>query len=133
MESILTLRNKVALVTGSTRGIGWASARLLAQHGATVLLNGVSNSDLLKQRVEELKSAFHVEAEGFAFDVGSADGVKECYGILFKKYKRLDILVNNAGILEDSLLAMVTAQNMAKTFSINVHGVILNMQYASRL
>jgi len=134
MESLLTLQGKIALVTGSTRGIGWASARLLAQHGATVLVNGRSDSDLLKQRVEELKSICGgAEAEGFAFDVGSADAVKECYGAIFKKHKRLDILVNNAGILEDSLLGMVTSQTLARVFHVNVEGVVLNMQYASRL
>ncbi|MGD0207771.1 MAG: SDR family NAD(P)-dependent oxidoreductase [Verrucomicrobiota bacterium] len=133
MESLLTLRGKIALVTGSTRGIGWASARLLAQHGATVLVNGGSESDLLKQRVDELKSTYGVEAEGFAFDVGSADAVKECYGAIFKKHKRLDILVNNAGILQDSLLGMVTSESLARVFHVNVNGVVLNMQYAARL
>ena len=133
MESLLTLQGKVALVTGSTRGIGWASARLLAQQGATVLVNGRSDSQLLRQRVDELKSISGAESEGFPFDVGAADGVKECYAAIFKKYRRLDILVNNAGILEDSLLGMVTPENMARVFRVNVEGVILNMQYASRL
>jgi 3-oxoacyl-[acyl-carrier protein] reductase len=133
MESLLNLRGKIALVTGSTRGIGWACAQLLAQHGATVLLNGRTNSDLLHARVEEIKSSCGTEADGFAFDVGLPNVVKECYTAIFKKYKRLDILVNNAGILDDNLLGMVSLDNIQRTFHVNVQGVILNMQYASRL
>lgn len=129
----MNLQGKVALVTGSTRGIGWASARLLAQHGATVLLNGQANSDQLKARIQEIKTTCGAEADGFAFDVGSAEAVKECYAVIFKKYKRLDVLVNNAGVLDDSLLGMVSQQNLEQTFHVNVKGVILNMQYASRL
>lgn len=133
MESLSNLRGKVALVTGSTRGIGWACANLLAQHGATVLLNGRQESELLRARVEEIRSQWGTEADGFGFDVGAPEAVKSCYSTIFKKYKRLDILVNNAGILDDSLLGMVTPENIERTFHINVHGIILNMQYASRL
>jgi len=133
MESLLTLRGKVALVTGSTRGIGWATAHMLARHGATVLLNGSTNAGLLSERVEEIKQIASAEAEGFSFDVGNPNAVRDCYSSIFKKYKRLDILVNNAGILDDSLLGMVTPQTIEKTFHVNVQGVILNMQYAARL
>jgi 3-oxoacyl-[acyl-carrier protein] reductase len=133
MESPFSLKGKVALITGSTRGIGWACARLLAQHGATVLLNGQANLALLEVRVAEIKSTFHTEADGFAFDVGSPDAVRECYAAIFKKYKRLDVLVNNAGVLDESLLAMISPQSLQHTFHVNVQGVVLNMQYASRL
>lgn len=133
MESLLTLKGKVALVTGSTRGIGWACAQLLAQHGATVLVNGRSDSDLLRARVEEIRSNYGTEAEGVPFDVGSPDAVKEWYSRIFKMHRRLDILVNNAGVLDDNLLGMVSVQSIAQTFSVNVEGVLLNMQYASRL
>jgi 3-oxoacyl-[acyl-carrier protein] reductase len=130
---MLTLQGKVALVTGSTRGIGWACAQILAQNGATVLVNGSAESDLLRERVESLRGEFGGAAEGLAFDVGDPNAVKNVYARIFKTYKRLDVLVNNAGVLEDSLLGMVTPQNIEKVFHINVNGVILNMQYASRL
>jgi 3-oxoacyl-[acyl-carrier protein] reductase len=133
MESLSTLQGKVALITGSSRGIGWATAQLFAQQGATVLLNGLTQSELLEQRVNELKTKYGVIAEGFAYDVGSPDAVKGCFSKIFSTYKRLDVLVNNAGILEDNLLSMATAETMQRVFRINVEGVILNMQYASRL
>jgi 3-oxoacyl-[acyl-carrier protein] reductase len=133
MEPLFSLQGKVAFITGSARGIGWACARLLAHHGATVLLNGQTDSDQLRERVAEIKSTFGTESDGFGFDVGSPQAVQQCYAAIFKKYKRLDVLVNNAGILEESLLAMVSAESLEKTFHVNVQGVVLNMQYASRL
>jgi 3-oxoacyl-[acyl-carrier protein] reductase len=132
MESTLTLRGKVALVTGATRGIGWATARLLAEQGAAVLLNG-TNAALLGERAEHLKSTYGTETEVFAHDVADPEAIKATYAAIFKRFKRLDILVNNAGIMEDGLLAMVTPQGIDKTFHVNVNGVLLNMQYASRL
>ena len=133
MMSNLTLEGKIAFITGSTRGIGWGAARLFAQKGATVLLNGASDEALLQSRTEELKATFDAECEGFLFNVGDRDAVKECYTVIFKKYKRLDILVNNAGVLEASLLGMVTTENIDHTLNINVKGMLYNMQSASRL
>ena len=133
MKSILTLEGKIAFITGSTRGIGWSTARFFAKHGATVLLNGVSNKDLLDARVGEIKEEFGVGCEGFLFDVSDPDSVKRCYASIFKTYKQLDILVNNAGIMDDRLLAMVSPENIDRTFDINVKAMIYNMQYASRL
>jgi 3-oxoacyl-[acyl-carrier protein] reductase len=133
MESILRFDGKVTFITGSTRGIGWSTARTFAKQGATVLLNGVSNEDILDARVDEIKKEFGVKCEGFLFDVSDPDSVQMCYSAIFKKYKQLDILVNNAGIMDDRLLAMVTPENIDRTFNVNVKAMIYSMQYASRL
>jgi len=133
MESIFGLEGRVALITGSTRGIGWAIARALASQGAMIILNGCSDGEFLQQRVSELRQEFSLEATGWMGDAGDPAQVKECYATIFKNYKRLDILVNNAGILEDSLLGMVSEDSIERTFHTNVQSVILNMQYASRL
>ena len=87
MESPLTLQGKVALITGSTRGIGWACARLMARQGAVVLLNGVSSRELLDGRVAELKAETGAEVDGLAFDVASPTAVRDAYAAIFKKYK----------------------------------------------
>jgi 3-oxoacyl-[acyl-carrier protein] reductase len=133
MMSTLTLEGKVVFITGSTRGIGWSAAQFLARHGATILLNGVSDQDVLQARIQELKDHFSIDCDGFLFSVADRDSVKKCYNDIFKKYKKLDILVNNAGVLESSLLAMATAEMIDKTLDINVKGVLYNMQNASRL
>lgn len=133
MASILTLDGRVSFITGSARGIGLSTARFFAKHGATVLLNDVLSEHVLNARVDEIKEEFGVECEGFLFDVSDPDSVKKCYSSIFKTYKHLDILVNNAGIMEDRLLAMISPENIDRTFSVNVKGMIYNMQYASRL
>jgi 3-oxoacyl-[acyl-carrier protein] reductase len=133
MESTLTLKGKVALVTGSTRGIGWACAKLFAQCGATVILNGVSQAGALKSKVEELRSVGGGIVDGLLFDVSNHEEVKKAYNHIFQEFKRLDVLVNNAGILEDGLIGMISQDAIERTMKTNVYGVILNVQYASRL
>lgn len=133
MASLLTLSDRIAVVTGATRGIGWATARLLAQHGATVILTGHAHTDLLDRRSDQLRSEFGGTVDGFRCDVGAANEVRDLYTEIFKRYKRLDILVNNAGVLEDGLVGMVSPTALTRTFRVNVDGVIFNTQYASRM
>jgi 3-oxoacyl-[acyl-carrier protein] reductase len=133
MASAFNLEGKVAFITGSTRGMGWAEAKLFTQHGATVILNGVHSQELLDQRREELKKEFNVDADGFLFDVGNFEAAQNCYNAIFKKYKRLDILVNNAGILEDNLVGMIRKENIEHTLSTNTTAIIYNLQFAARL
>jgi 3-oxoacyl-[acyl-carrier protein] reductase len=133
MTSNFNLEGKVAFITGSTRGQGWAEAKLLTKNGAIVILNGVHSQDLLDQRREELKKEFNVKADGFLFDVGDPNAAQNCYNAIFKKYKKLDILVNNAGILEDNLVGMIKEENIEHTFSTNTSAVIYNLQFAARL
>jgi len=133
MVSPLMLNGKVAAITGGTRGIGWAAAQAIAAQGATIFISGHSNGALLEERVLELRDRFGVAAEGMLFDVEDANQVRDFYRAIHKSHKRLDILVNNAGILDDGLLAMASLESFRRTFDINVLGVVLNMQYASRL
>jgi len=133
MVSLLNLEGKVAVVTGATRGIGWATSQILAAHGSTLMLAGHSNRDLLDQRVEEIHSQFGVSVTGELFDVSDPDGVRDFYGRVNKLHKKIDILVNNAGILDDGLMGMISLKQYHNTFNTNVLGVVLNMQYASRL
>lgn len=133
MVSPLMLKGKVAAITGGTRGIGWASAQAIAAQGATIIISGHSNGVLLEERVLELRDRFGIAAEGMLFDVEDSNQVRDFYSAIHKTHKRLDILVNNAGILDDGLLAMASVESFRKTFDVNVLGVVLNMQYASRL
>lgn len=133
MESPLALKGKVALVTGGTRGIGWAISQTLAEYGASIVLTGHSKPEQAKAQALNLKERYGVEAEGLSCDVTNPTAVRDCYGAVNRIYKKLDILVNNAGILEDNLLGMANEENYRRTFDVNVLGVLLNMQYAARL
>ena len=129
----LPLDGQVALVTGSTRGIGWATAQRLAQQGATVVLNGASDVALLEQRVSELSRAAGREMHGLLFDV--ADDVKVVAAVreIHARFRRLDVLVNNAGILKDAMLGMFAREAVDRVIDVNLKGSIYVLQAAARL
>jgi 3-oxoacyl-[acyl-carrier protein] reductase len=127
------LSGKVALITGSTRGIGWATALQLAERGATVVLNGNSNREQLDARGHELRERFGGDHIGVAFDVADVDAVAAAAREVFARYRRLDVLVNNAGVLDDGLLGMIGGDSMARTFGVNALGVLNTTQAAARL
>jgi 3-oxoacyl-[acyl-carrier protein] reductase len=127
------LAGQVALVTGSTRGIGWATARRLAEHGATVVLNGSSDAQLLEQRVAELSQASGREMHGTLFDVADDVQVMAAVREIQGRYKRLDVLVNNAGVLKDAMLGMFARDAVDRVIDVNVKGAIFVTQAAARL
>lgn len=126
------LDGRVALVTGSTRGIGWATACALAQHGATVVINGRTDSGL-EARLGHILDRGAPEALALPFDVAKPAEVRSAYQRIYAKFKRLDVLVNNAGILDDALLGMIPDDSVDRTFAVNAAGPIHNMQCAARL
>lgn len=109
---------KVAVVTGAGRGIGLATARLLAGRGATVLRVGLGDED---------------SPDYLAADMGDPAQVAELYRQVHKRFGRLDILVNNAGILGDARLGMISAEMMQRVLAVNLMGVVNNIQAASKL
>ena len=98
----------VAVVTGATEGIGWATAQRLAADGFTVVVNGRTDDDRLADRVDTLRREHGVEALGIAADAGVAAEVAELYRQVFGTYKRLDALVSNAGVLADAVVGMIS-------------------------
>lgn len=126
------LDGRVAFITGSTRGIGWATAELLAERGATVILNG-TNMQTLEARSDELFRRFGVKTEGILCDVARPDDIRRAYQRIFQEHRRLDILVNNAGVLDDALIGMVSDEMVTRTFEINTFGAIHHLQGAARL
>src|SRR5438105_1848447 len=133
MESCLTLEGKIAFITGSTRGIGWSTAREFARHGATVILNGHADPDALQNRVAEIRQEFGVPCSGICSDVSDPAAVKSAYQQIFREYKRLDVLVNNAGILHTGLLGMIPDEAIGRVFETNSIGPTRHLQEASRL
>lgn len=132
MASPSTLSGRVAFVTGSTRGIGWAAARALAEAGASVVLNGVSDRAALERRAQELRET-GCDALALHGDASDPAHAAECYRAIFAKYKRLDVLVNNAGVIDDGLLGMIGEESLQRVFAVNALAVIRHMQAAARL
>jgi 3-oxoacyl-[acyl-carrier protein] reductase len=133
MELTLRLDGKIAFVTGSTRGIGWATSRVFASLGATVVLNGHSDERLLQDRVEELQALGSTASTGMFFDVSDRQQTEAAYREILRTHKRLDILVNNAGIFRGAFLGMIPAELIAETFAVNTFSAINNVQQAARL
>lgn len=133
MESRFLIKDKVAFVTGATRGIGWAIAQCFADSGATVFLNGHSDASKLDERVAHLKNKYGIPAFGLFGDVADGNFIKAVYQEIFGKCQRLDILVNNAGIMETHLLGMIPNETVEKQFRINTFATLYHIQAASKL
>jgi 3-oxoacyl-[acyl-carrier protein] reductase len=129
----LNLQDKVSFITGSTRGIGWATAREFARNGAIVILNHRGSAALLDERCRELEAEFHGTVIGLAADASDDAAVKQCYLEIFRRFKRLDVLVNNAGVLQDGLLGMISREMMHTVVDTNLMGSLVHLQEASRL
>jgi 3-oxoacyl-[acyl-carrier protein] reductase len=128
----MMLDGKVCLITGSTRGIGWATAELFAKSGAIVVLNS-RGGDLLEQRKRALEEQSGRPVLALTADAGDPKAVQTCYAEIFKQHKKLDVLVNNAGIMRDAPLGMITAELLQAVTQTNVMGPILHLQAAARL
>jgi len=126
------LAGKVCLITGASRGIGWATAQLFAQHGATLILNSRSQ-DELEERSRAIQDAYDTPVSVLAADAAEPAAVQSCYSDIFKQHKKLDVLVNNAGILQGALLGTIPADLIQRTLQTNVCGALLHLQGAARL
>lgn len=133
MTDPLNLEGKVALITGSTRGIGLATAQVFARAGAHVVVSGRSSDKLQEVRAGIEADVAGARVSTLELDITDIDSVKTAFQSLFRETKKLDILVANAGVLDDALIGMVTPEQIDKVFSTNTYGVIYCAQYASRL
>ncbi len=117
----MRLKGKVAIVTGSTKGIGLETAKVFAREGAKVVICG-TRENAIKEVVEEIKSG-GAEALGFKVDVSNRASVDEMVTEVKNAWGRIDILVNNAGITADAMLKKMTEQQFDKVLNTNLKGV----------
>lgn len=129
----IDLTGRTALVTGSSRGIGYAIAERLLAAGATVVINGRAASEHLERARADLTAAHPGRVHVCEGDVGDAGQAKQIVRSAFETNRRLDILVNNAGVLRDALIGMIAETEMQETLRINLMGVINMTQAAGRL
>lgn len=117
-----SLKGKGALVTGSTRGIGKAIAKVFAEHGASVMLNG-RNENRLKATLNEFRDKeWHVE--GVAGDVASQEFIRSLVKKTVQVFGRLDIVVNNAGIGSQKKIEEISEEEWRYFIDVNLTGML---------
>ncbi len=122
----LQLTDKTALVSGSTKGIGFAIAQRLATEGARVIVNGRSDGAVADAIKQIQGAAPKAKVEGFAGDLSDAGAVEK----LLKRFPAVDILVNNLGIFEPKPFDEIPDEDWRRFFEVNVlSGVRLSRAY----
>ncbi|HXQ39812.1 MAG TPA: SDR family oxidoreductase [Candidatus Udaeobacter sp.] len=127
---LFSLAGKVALVTGSSRGLGWSIAHGMARAGAHVAINARSQSEVAA-RVRELEDE-GLSASAQAFDVADAEAATRAVAAMEAAHRRIDILVNNAGIAQRKPLAETSDADWQRVIEINLTACFRLSRLASR-
>ena len=119
----MRLNNKVAIITGGSRGIGYATVEAFLREGATVILTASSEGSAAKA-VASLKEKYpEATVEGISPLLTSLESVKASFEEVLKKHGRIDILVNNAGVSERTPFESYTEEIFDKVMDLNIKGV----------
>ncbi|HEX9440861.1 MAG TPA: 3-oxoacyl-[acyl-carrier-protein] reductase [Roseiflexaceae bacterium] len=127
----LDLKDKIALVTGGSRGIGRAIATTLADAGATVVVNYKGNHTAADEVVRAIAAA-DGQATATQADISKPEDVERLFKDVLERYGKLDILVNNAGITRDTLLLRMKEDDFDAVLQTNLRGVYLCTKAALR-
>ncbi len=126
----MKLQDKVAVITGGSRGIGFATARKFLAEGAKVIVTASSTANAQKA-ADKLRTEFPGAAvDGIAPTLSSLESVKEAFSQVREKYGAIDILVNNAGVSESTPLTSYTEELYDKVMDLNVKAVFNATQAA---
>lgn len=119
----MRLKDKVAVITGGSRGIGYATAEAFLREGAKVIITATS-LDHVSESVEKLRAKYSESVvEGIAPNLGSFNEVKRDFDEILSKFGKIDILVNNAGISESTPFMNYAEETFDKVLNLNVKGV----------
>jgi 3-oxoacyl-[acyl-carrier protein] reductase len=128
----IDLTDKVALVTGGSRGIGRETSVCLADAGARVIINYLRSQDEAEKVKEQIIRSGR-DAQIFRADIGVPEEVEKLFSFIRKEYGKIDILVNNAGILKDNLLLSMTLPEWDKVMNLTLRGSFLCTRHAAEM
>lgn len=116
------MKGKVAIVTGGTSGMGFATAKLLSEKGCKVIITGCEP----ETTVEKAAAKIEKDVLGIKCDMANCEELEQMCKMVLKKYRKIDILVNNAGISGDigEIDKVTTMDNVRKSFDVNVQGLL---------
>jgi 3-oxoacyl-[acyl-carrier protein] reductase len=126
------LQDKVAIVTGASRGIGKAIALALASEGASVAINYASSSAAAEAVAADIQG-MGGQAIALQADVSKPDQVDSFIAAVMEKWGRVDVLVNNAGITRDTLLLRMNLEDWQAVIDLNLTGVFLCTKAISKI
>lgn len=120
----MKLKNKIALITGGSSGIGLAIAKLFLQEGAKVIITGRDETKLKK-----IKEEFKDKMSAISADIANLNEIDDLYKKIDKHFNaKIDILVANAGIVESNPAENVTEEQFDKIMSVNLKGTYFTVQ-----
>ena len=119
----MRLNNKVAIITGGSRGIGFATAEKFLQEGATVILTASSQASADKAVAKLQEKYPDRTVAGIAPNLSDLESVRNAFREVIDRFGRVDILVNNAGVSESTPFQQYTEETFDKVMDLNVKGV----------
>ncbi|MCD8158035.1 MAG: 3-oxoacyl-[acyl-carrier-protein] reductase [Clostridiales bacterium] len=125
----MNLKGKTVIVTGSSRGIGFAIAKAFAAKGANIVINDIKIPD---ETIEEIKS-FGVDCIGIVADISDFEQAENLVKGAKEKFGTVDVLVNNAGITRDGLLLRMKEKDFDDVIRINLKGTFNMTKHASKI
>ena len=126
------MENKVALVTGSSRGIGKATIIEFASRGYNVVIDYIDSKSEASKLEEYVKNNYGVKVLAVKCDVSNEQQVKQLVANVIEKFGKIDVLVNNAGIVFDRSFDDITIEEFEKTLKVNVIGAFIVSREVSK-
>ncbi|MDT8860152.1 3-oxoacyl-[acyl-carrier-protein] reductase [Alkalihalobacillus sp. MEB130] len=127
----MRLKDKVAIITGASRGIGEATARKFALEGAKLVLVDLKKDEV--DRVSQIIKDLNGESIGIDVDVTDREEVENLMKKTIHHYGRIDVVINNAGITQDATLVKMTEQQWDSVIDVNLKGVFNVAQEAAKI
>ncbi|MBW8017589.1 MAG: 3-oxoacyl-ACP reductase FabG [Planctomycetes bacterium] len=121
----LNLKDKVALVTGGSRGIGTAICLALAAEGAKVVVNYNTNGEMAEEVVKKIKSEYGTDAMAVGANVANESDVLDMYAKVIEKFSQVDILVNNAAVCPVGPVREMALETWQQAMDVNLNGTFL--------
>lgn len=128
----MLLKNKTALITGGTRGIGYAIVKKFAAEGSNVAFTYLSSEEKAKQFEAEL-NASGIKARAFRSDAGSYADSEKLVEEVIKEFGNVDVLVNNAGVTRDNLILRMSEQQWDEVINANLKSVFNLTKHVSKI